>query len=58
MAQSNVVMSFRKRLRKRGYRDIRILNYRPGRYLVFALEPLSGMGVQRDMDEQDMYEWR
>lgn len=58
MAQSNTVMAFRKRLKKRGYQDIRIELYKPGVYLVSALEPLAGMGVQREMMEQDMYEWR
>ncbi len=58
MAQSSVVMAFRKRLRKRGYQDVRILRTKPGVYLVFALEPLAGFGVQREMTEQDMHIWR
>lgn len=58
MAQSNTVMAFRKRLKKRGYLDIRIERYKSGIYLVQALEPLAKMGVQLEMTEQDMYEWR
>lgn len=58
MAQSNTVMAFRKRLKKRGYERIRIELYMPGLYLVSALEPLARMGVQLEMTEMDMVRWR
>lgn len=58
MAQSNIVMAFRKRLKKRGYQDIRIELYKPGFYMVSALEPLARMGVQVEMTEADMVRWR
>lgn len=54
MAQDVIVMAFRKRLKKRGYTGIRIekLPTPPGEvglYLVQALEPLAGFGVQVEM---------
>lgn len=54
MAQSVVVMAFRKRLKKRGYTEIRIERLDTGKYMVRALEPLAGFGVQVEMDEIDM----
>lgn len=60
MAQSREVMAFRKRLKKRGYQDVRIFSIprKPGYFLVMALEPLAGMGVQCEMTEIDMLLWR
>lgn len=50
--QSSVLCAFRKRCRKRGYRNISIKQARdedgkvkPDRYAVFADEPLSGQRV-------------
>lgn len=58
MAQTAYVMAFRKRLKKCGYQAIRISYIKAGRYLVEAIEPLGGVGVQVEMVEEDMYEWR
>lgn len=61
MAQALEVMAFRKRLKKRGYTDIKIEKLPPDPekpvdlYLVQALEPLAGMGVQVEMTLVDMY---
>ena len=53
MAQPVTIMSYRKRLGKRGYTGIHIsriivnVDGRPTeRYLVEAVEPLAGVGVQ------------
>lgn len=62
MAQTPIIMAFRKRLGKRGYTGIhisRVLVDEPERgvretYLVEALEPLAGMGVQCVMSEWQM----
>lgn len=48
--QSNIVMAFRKRLKRWGYRDISIRQYcvegiPSGEYSVIATEPLAGMKV-------------
>lgn len=57
MAQSTSIMSFRKRLGNRGYTGIHISRVLydgqegPRRYLVEAVEPLAGMGVQCVMTE-------
>lgn len=58
MAQPTCIMSFRKRLGKRGYRGIHISRvivdedgHKQVKYLVEALEPLAGMGVQCVMTE-------
>lgn len=59
MAQNRIVMAFRKRLKKRGYSGVRIEKLpmptgKPERYLVQALEPLAGFGVQVEMSLHDM----
>lgn len=41
MAQNNIIMAFRKRLKKRGYRDISIRFKGSGLYVISAIEPLS-----------------
>ena len=48
--QSNIVMAFRKRLKKTGYEDISIKQMRgegipAGEYTVTAIEPLAGMKI-------------
>ena len=58
MAQSNVIMAFRKRLRKKGYKDIHICLTSSGSYLIQAIEPLAGFGVQVEMSEIDLYLFR
>lgn len=55
MAQDVIVMAFRKRLRLRGYTQISIKQLRPDLYLVSAVEPLAGFGVQLEMSLLDMY---
>lgn len=54
MAQDVIVMAFRKRLRLRGYTQISIKQLRPDLYLVSAVEPLAGFGVQLEMSLFDM----
>ncbi len=61
MAQPMYIMAFRKRLGKRGYTGIhisRVVVEEDGqiriKYLVEALEPLAGMGVQCIMTESQM----
>ena len=56
MAQSNVVMAFRKRLKKCGYVGVKIrMTGEPGVFLVSAIEPLAGIGVQIEMTDFDMH---
>jgi len=49
--QGNVVMAFRKRLKKVGYRDISIRQVRnelgvpTGEYSITAIEPLGGISI-------------
>lgn len=43
MSQNNIVMAFRKRLKKRGYSDVSIFRLRSGRYRVSAVDPLVGI---------------
>ena len=62
MGQSVVVMSFRKRLKKYKYSDIRIYkDFKDGRwtgrYEVIANEPLSGTRIEVHMTEGDMLHW-
>lgn len=54
MAQHVIVMAFRKRLRLRGYIQISIKRLRSELYLVSAVEPLAGFGVQLEMSLLDM----
>lgn len=54
MAQPTEIMALRKRMRKRGYYGISIERQVDGKYLVKALEPLAGFGVQREMDIDDI----
>lgn len=62
MAQTPIIMAFRKRLGNRGYTGIhigKVLVDGPDRgvreaYLVEALEPLAGVGVQCVMTEWQM----
>lgn len=47
--QSNFVMAFRKRLKKRGYTDVSIRKLKDSNeYLVTGIEPLSGAVVSRE----------
>lgn len=46
MAQSKELMALRLRLTRRGYTDVSIEVYGNGAYMVKAIEPLGGMGVQ------------
>lgn len=55
MAQDIIIMAFRKRLRLRGYTQISIKRLRPDLYLVSAVEPLAGFGVQLEMSLPDMH---
>lgn len=56
MAQPKEIMALRKRMSKRGYYGINIEILGNGKYMVRALEPLAGMGVQREMDLDDIYQ--
>lgn len=56
--QSNIVMAFRWRLKKRGYLDVHIKSLGAGNYFVRALEPLAGFGVQTVMSLSEMNFWR
>lgn len=47
-------MAFRKRLRLRGYTQISIKRLHADLYLVSAVEPLAGFGVQLEMSLLDM----
>lgn len=55
MAQDVVVMAFRKRLKNRGYICISIKRLSSGNFLVSAVEPLAGFGVQVEMSIVDMH---
>ena len=47
MAQSQVIMAFRKRLKKRGYTDVSICwNEKKRQYLITAVDPLAGKPVR------------
>lgn len=57
MAQSTMVMAFRKRLAGNGYRNISIQKERKkDKYQVTAQEPLTGRLVKVKMTELDMHE--
>lgn len=53
MAQLPVLLAFRARMKKRGYRDIHITVLHhldsPDTYLVDAVEPLADFRVQREV---------
>lgn len=58
--QNRIVLAFRKRLKKRGYRDVSIVQIKYyglfyGDYLVRAVEPLAGTLVERKCDLDYMY---
>lgn len=56
MGQNCTVMAFRKRLRKRGYRDIHIMKSAlSGLYEVSAVEPVFLQRVSGKMTEEIMY---
>lgn len=64
MAQSSIIMAFRKRMKKAGYRDISIRlalghvdnqNGRKWMYFVEAVEPLADVHVIAMLTELDMY---
>lgn len=55
VVQDVIVMAFRKRLRLRGYIQISFKRLRPDLYLVSAVEPLAGFGVQLEMSLLDMH---
>ena len=54
MAQSKEVAAMRIRLIRRGYHDVRIDRADDGGYLVQALEPLAGIGVQLQVAEDEV----
>lgn len=54
MTQPKEIMALRKRMSKRGYMAISIELLGDGKWMVKALEPLAGMGVQREMDLDDI----
>lgn len=55
MAQSNVVMAFRKRLKSYGYYGISIVyDEKLSIFHVSAFEPLAGEFIKRDCTEFDM----
>ena len=65
MAQSRIIMAFRKRAKSFGYTNISI-KYSPfapeagekgaiNTYQVYALEPLAGLPVKVFLTEQEMY---
>ncbi len=55
MAQPCEVMAFRKRLKKRGYTDIKIVwDTNQEVYQVTAVEPLAGQEVITYIDRWDM----
>lgn len=54
--QNNIVMAFRKRLKKRGYENISIYKYPRGNiYDIRAIEPLGGTPVKVDRSLEWMY---
>lgn len=54
--QSTVVMAFRKRLSKRGYKNICIKKSKENDiYIVLAKEPLAGVVVQAEYSNEKMY---
>lgn len=62
MAQSNIIMAFRKRLKGVGYTDISIVflsneteKATQPQYCVTAKEPLAGEIVRRQCSEIEMY---
>lgn len=61
MAQSIIIMAFRKRLKGRGYTDISIRRHKVASeweghpvYLVQAREPLAGQNVVMECSEVDL----
>lgn len=52
--QSTVVMAFRKRAKKLGYRDIHIQKISTTLYRVSAVEPLGGNRIMIDYTECEM----
>lgn len=54
MSQSNVVMAFRKRLRRLGYQEIHIRRI-GALYQVSAVEPLGGVLVQTTYSGAEMF---
>ena len=60
--QDRILLSFRKRLKKRGYTNIKIVKTRDvngncmqDRYTVYANEPLSGIRVCTERNLIDFY---
>lgn len=58
MAQSKELMALRMRLTRRGYTNVSIEIYGADRdgnmYMIKAIEPLGGMGVQRLIGEEEI----
>lgn len=56
MAQSNTVMAFRKRMKKRGYEDIHIYSIkdRPQIFIVTAIDPACKCKVSAEVDFRSM----
>lgn len=54
MAQLPEIAALRKRLRSHKYYGVQIERYGPDRWMVKAIEPLAGFGVQREMSLDDI----
>lgn len=55
MAQSTVIMAFRKRLKSYGYQNISIIrDPKTGVYTVTACEPLAGQSVTLESSEWNL----
>lgn len=54
MAQSKELAALRLRLIRRGYTDVSIQLMADGTYLIEAIEPLGGMGVQRAVPQEEV----
>lgn len=54
MAQDKRIEAFRRRLWRRGYERVSITLTRGDRYMVTAVEPLSGLRVRRVLRLEEM----
>lgn len=54
MAQSKDLAALRLRLIRRGYTDVSIQLLDGGNYLIEAIEPFGGMGVQRIVSPEEV----
>ena len=54
--QNPVIMAFRKRLKKRGYKDVSIkFNKESGLYVISALEPLANILINVEYSIDRMF---